>query len=79
MSKGFDGVRPASESSIEIGFFYHGRHCVERIRVKPTAANLKRAAERRTAILAAIARGDFDYAAEFPKRTAAAPSAKDET
>ena len=79
MSKGFDGVRPASESSIEIGFFYQGRHCVERIRVKPTAANLKRAAERRTAILAAIARGDFDYAAEFPKRTAAAPYAKDET
>lgn len=79
MSKGFDGVRPASESSIEIGFFYQGRHCAERIRVKPTAANLKRAAERRTAILAAIARGDFDYAAEFPKRTAAAPSAKDET
>ena len=78
MNKGFDGVRPASESSIEISFFYQGRHCVERIRVKPTAANLKRAAERRTAILAAIARGDFDYAAEFPKRTTTAPSAKDE-
>ena len=74
MSKGFDGVRPASESSIEIGFFYQGRHCVERIRVKPTAANLKRAADRRVAILAAIARGDFDYDAEFPKR-AMSPSA----
>lgn len=70
MNQGFDGVRPASESSIEIGFFYQGRHCVERIRVKPTAANLKRAAERRAAILAAIARGDFDYDAEFPKRAA---------
>ena len=35
MNQGFDGVRPASESSIEIGFFYLGRHCVERIRVKP--------------------------------------------
>ena len=79
MNKGFDGVRPASQSSIEIGFFYQGRHCVERIRVKPTAANLKRAAERRTAILAAIARRHFDYAAVFPNRTAAAPSAKDET
>ena len=43
---------------------------MERIRVKPTAANLKRATERRAAILAAIARGDFDYDAEFPKRTA---------
>ncbi|WP_263909222.1 Arm DNA-binding domain-containing protein [Achromobacter sp. 79A6] len=90
MNKGFDGVRPASESSIEIGFFYQGRHCVERIRVKPTAANLKRATARRAAILAAIARGDFDYDAEFPKRAASnlraqsqsslpsTPSAKDD-
>lgn len=76
MSKGFDGVRPASESSIEIGFFYQGRHCVERIRVKPTAANLKRAADRRAAILAAIARGDFDYDAEFPKRAMPSPAAQ---
>ncbi|WP_447922075.1 Arm DNA-binding domain-containing protein [Achromobacter aegrifaciens] len=68
MRQGFDGVRPASESSIEIGFFYEGRHCVERIRAKPTAANLKRAADRRAAILEAIARGEFDYGAEFPKR-----------
>ncbi|PPA77823.1 hypothetical protein C4E15_00530 [Achromobacter spanius] len=68
MSQGFEGVRPASESSIEIGFYYDGRHCVERIRVKPTAANLKRAADRRATIIEAIARGDFDYAAEFPKR-----------
>ncbi len=79
MSTGFDGVRPASESSIEIGFFYQGRHCVERIRVKPTAANLKRAAERRNAILAAIARGDFDYDAEFPRRAASSRSSKDPT
>ncbi|MBB1624270.1 Arm DNA-binding domain-containing protein [Achromobacter sp. UMC71] len=76
MSKGFDGVRPASESSIEIGFFYQDRHCVERIRVKPTAANLKRAADRRAAILAAIARGDFDYDAEFPKRKRVTPVAQ---
>ncbi|MDF8360347.1 Arm DNA-binding domain-containing protein [Achromobacter anxifer] len=68
MRQGFDGVRPASESSIEIGFFHEGRHCVERIRAKPTAANLKRAADRRAAILEAIARGEFDYDAEFPKR-----------
>jgi hypothetical protein len=34
-----------------------------------TAANLKRAADRRAAILEAIARGDFDYDAEFPKRS----------
>ncbi|ANY16229.1 Arm DNA-binding domain-containing protein [Bordetella pseudohinzii] len=59
MDRGFEGVRPASESSIEIGFVFEGRHCVERLRLKPTAANLKRAAERRREILAAIARGDY--------------------
>lgn len=73
MNKGFEGVRPASESSIEIGFLYGGRHYVERVRVKPTAANLKRAADRRAAILEAIARGEFDYDAEFPKRGAKPP------
>ncbi|KAG0908068.1 hypothetical protein G6F32_016970 [Rhizopus arrhizus] len=73
MSQGFDGVRPASESSCEMGFLYDGRHCVERIRVKPTAANLKRAADRRAAILEAIARGDFDYDAEFPQRSTPPP------
>ena len=66
MNRGFEGVRPASESSIEISFEFAGRRCVERIRAKPTAANLKRAAERRSAIQAAIARGDFDYDTEFP-------------
>ena len=66
MSTGFEGVRPASESSIEIGFFYQGEHCVERLRMKPTAANLQRVARQRVEILAAIERGDFDYAAHFP-------------
>ncbi len=59
MDRGFEGVRPASESSIEIGFVFEGRHCVERLRLKPTAANLKRAAERRREILEAIVRGDY--------------------
>lgn len=67
MSAVFEGVRPASESSIEIGFSYQGRVCVERLRLKPTAANLRRAAEQRAEIVAAIERGDFDYAATFPK------------
>ncbi|MFJ1301623.1 Arm DNA-binding domain-containing protein [Pseudomonadota bacterium AL_CKDN230030165-1A_HGKHYDSX7] len=66
MSKGFEGVRPASESSIEIGFIYRGEHCVERLRIKPTAANLQRAVRQRAEILEAIERGDFDYAAHFP-------------
>ncbi|CCJ57192.1 putative integrase [Bordetella bronchiseptica MO149] len=60
MSGKFEGVRPASESSIEISFVYQGRICVRRLRMKPTAANLKRAAEQRAAIVEAIARGEFD-------------------
>ncbi|AWP73353.1 Arm DNA-binding domain-containing protein [Bordetella bronchiseptica] len=58
MSGKFEGVRPASESSIEISFVYQGRICVRRLRMKPTAANLKRAAEQRAAIVEAIARGE---------------------
>ena len=58
-------------------FRVRGRRCVERIRAKPTAANLKRAAERRSAIQAAIARGDFDYDTEFPKRGAAGKPTQD--
>ncbi|OZI43846.1 Arm DNA-binding domain-containing protein [Bordetella genomosp. 5] len=75
MSTGFEGVRPASESSIEIGFVYRGEHCIERLRIRPTAANLKRAAQQRADILASIARGDFDYAAHFPnsRRKASPP------
>ncbi|WP_099722387.1 Arm DNA-binding domain-containing protein [Bordetella bronchiseptica] len=58
MSGKFEGVRPASESSIEISFVYQRRICVRRLRMKPTAANLKRAAEQRAAIVEAIARGE---------------------
>ncbi|AUL47201.1 integrase [Bordetella trematum] len=61
MSRGFEGVRPASESSIEIGFIFEGRHCVQRLRLKPTAANLKKAALQREAILQAIGRGEFSW------------------
>lgn len=60
------GVKAASESSIEITFQYQGRRCRERIPLKPTPANLKRAEQHRGAILHAIATGVFDYAATFP-------------
>ena len=60
------GVKAASESSIEITFQYKGRRCRERIPLKPTPANLKRAEQHRGAILHAIATGVFDYAATFP-------------
>lgn len=60
------GVKAASKNSIEITFQYKGRRCRERIPLKPTPANLKRAEQHRGAILHAIATGVFDYAATFP-------------
>ncbi len=62
----YDGVRPASDSSIEIDFYYQGKRCRERIKLKPSPANLKRAAQHRAAVLDAIDRGTFDYAVTFP-------------
>ncbi len=60
------GVTKASESSIQITFQYRGQRCREKIPLKPTAANLKRAEQHRAAILHAISAGTFDYAATFP-------------
>lgn len=68
MSQAFEGVRPASESSIEIGFVYEGRHYLERIRVKPNGANLNRAKVKLTEILDAIERGTFKYEDAFTQR-----------
>lgn len=61
-----DGVRAASDTSIEIDFYFQGRRCRERIKLQPTPANLKRAAQHRAAILDAIDKGTFDYAVTFP-------------
>lgn len=68
MKNGRDGrgIKAASESSIEISFMYRGTRCRERIALKPTAANLKRAENHRAAILHAIATDSFDYRATFP-------------
>lgn len=68
----FEGVRAASASTIEIDFYYAGARRRERIKLKPSAANLKRAALHRAAILDAIANGTFDYATTFPDSRAAA-------
>lgn len=62
-----DGVRAASDSSIEIDFYFQGQRCRERIKLQPTPANLKRAAQHRAAILDAIDKGTFDYAVTFPE------------
>jgi integrase len=60
------GIKAASESSIEISFMYRGVRCRERVPLKPSAANLKRAEQHRAAILHAIATDTFDYRATFP-------------
>ena len=60
------GAKPASASSIEISFTYQGKRCREKIKLKPTPANLKRAERHRAAILDAIEKGSFDYATTFP-------------
>lgn len=66
MGRNEHGVRAASESSIEISFQYNGRQCRERVKIKPTPANLDRARRHREDILDAIAAGTFDYAVTFP-------------
>ena len=65
------GVRVVSASSIEISFTYRGKRCREKIKLKPTPANLKRAERHRAAILDAIEKGTFDYATTFPKSKSA--------
>ncbi|MGE0484232.1 MAG: DUF3596 domain-containing protein [Gammaproteobacteria bacterium] len=61
------GVRTVSASSIELSFTYQGKRCREKVKLKPTPANLKRAERHRAAILDAIDKGTFDYATTFPK------------
>ena len=51
---------------------YRGVRCRERVALKPTAANLKRAEQHRAAILHAIAANNFDYRASFPDSKMAA-------
>lgn len=60
------GVRAATARSIEIDFYYKGARCRERLKLAPTAANLKFAANLKAQVEAEIARGSFDYAKFFP-------------
>ncbi len=76
------GVRGVSDSSIEITFMYRGVRCRERIALKPTATNLKRAEQHKAAVELSIANGTFDYAVTFPGSPRAAkfaPEANRET
>lgn len=67
MGRDGGGVRAASASSIEITFQYQGVRCRERIALKPTAANLKKAEQHKAAVEHSISMGTFDYSATFPK------------
>lgn len=66
------GVRPASESSIQITFQYKDQRCREIVALKPTPANLKRAEQFRAAVIHSISLGTFDYSVTFPKSKHAA-------
>ncbi|PRA14321.1 MULTISPECIES: Arm DNA-binding domain-containing protein [Pseudomonas] len=82
MGRGGRGVRAVSDSSIEITFMYRGVRCRERITLKPTATNLKKAEQHKAAIEHAISIGTFDYSVTFPGSPRAskfAPEASRET
>ena len=66
MGRGGQGVRAVSDSSLEITFMYRGIRCRERITLKPTASNIKKAERHKAAIEYSIATGTFDYASTFP-------------
>ncbi len=66
MGREFTGIRVVSETTIEIAFTYCGIRCRERLKLKPTPANLKATRRHREAILDAITHGTFDYAHTFP-------------
>ncbi|WP_273430554.1 site-specific integrase [Chitinibacter tainanensis] len=72
MGRSGSGVKPASESSIQISFSFNGVECRERIPLKPTPANLEAARRHRDAILYAIKNGTFDYSVTFPNSKMAA-------
>ncbi|TBR39261.1 MULTISPECIES: Arm DNA-binding domain-containing protein [Dyella] len=60
------GVRAATKGSITLDFYYRGVRCRERLKLAPTSANQKFAANLRAQIQAEIARGTFEYAKFFP-------------
>lgn len=61
------GVRAASETSIEIDFYYRGVRCRERLKLPPSSKNVKFAENMLGQVKNEIEKGVFDYAAHFPK------------
>lgn len=66
------GVKPTPEGTIQIAFTWNGLPCRERLKLKPTQANIKYAERLRAAIVSEIERGSFDYARHFPESTRSA-------
>lgn len=61
------GVRAASDTTIEIDFYYRGARCRERLKLPPTARNLQYAANLLGQIRVEIEKNVFDYAKHFPR------------
>ena len=57
----------ARHNSIEIDFRYKGIRCRETVKLPPTKANMRFAANMRAEILRQIAQGTFKYAEHFPE------------
>lgn len=60
------GVRPATEGSIELDFYYRGIRCRERLKLAPTPRNLRFAENLLGQVRVEIEKGTFDYAKTFP-------------
>ncbi len=75
MGRGTNGIRPATQGSIAVDFYFQGVRCRERVKLPPTKANQKYVENLKAQILAEIARGTFDYAKYFPESKRARPLA----
>lgn len=60
------GVRAVGAEAIQIDFRWQGVRCRERLRLRPTEANLKYVARLKAVIEHEIATGTFEYAKHFP-------------
>jgi integrase len=66
------GVRAVGPEAVQVDFRWKGERCRERLRLKPTPANLKWAAGLKARIEHEIATGTFEYARHFPDSPRAA-------
>lgn len=70
------GIRAASQTSIEIDFYFKGVRCKERIKKQPSPRNLAWAEKFKNRIELEIAEGTFNYAQHFPNSKKAKQFAK---